>query len=160
MFPESPIAVVKSSTHSAISKELSPFPALPSTRPTAHAVSHNLFQAKRRKNPLLRKLGGNIATLLQSHSAHNRIDCLCHHNINTRRLEFVGLSGLPSHHLVEPVSSRQLRQPPLVQRGRFCVRRDVLEAAERGMCEDVEVLVQLVFGRERLLEQDERGLEV
>jgi hypothetical protein len=40
------------------------------------------------------------------------------------------------------------------------VRRDVLQAGERGMCEYVDVLVRLVFGRERLLQQDERGLEV
>jgi hypothetical protein len=80
-------------------------------------MSHNLFQTKRRKNPLLRKLGGNVAALLQSHSAHNRVDRLRQHNINTRRLKFVCLSGLPPHHLVEPVSSRKLRQPPLVQRG-------------------------------------------
>jgi hypothetical protein len=42
----------------------------------------------------------------------------------------------------------------------FRVRRDVLQAAERGMCEDVKVLVDLIFGRERLLQEDERGLEV
>lgn len=129
-------------------------------RKRSRFLSHNLFQAKRRKDPLLRKLSGNITTLLQSHSTNNRIDRLCQHNVNTRRLESVGLSGLPSHHFVESISSRQLRQSPLVQSGRFCVRRDVLQAGERGMCEYVDVLVRLVFGRERLLQQDERGLEV
>jgi hypothetical protein len=138
-------------------------PAIPSRclqRERTCFVSRYLFQTKRRKNPLLRKLSGNVATFLQSNSAHNRIDRLCQHNVNTRRLESVGLSRLPSHHFVESISSRQLRQPPLVQSGRFCVRRDVLQAGERGMCEYVDVLVRLVFGRERLLQQDERGLEV
>jgi len=125
----------------------------------AHFASR-LFQTKRRKNPLLRKLHGNITTLLQSHSAHNRIDCLRQHNVDTRRLESVGLPGFPSHHLAEPVTSRQLRQSPLIQGGRFCVVRDIFQAAQRGMCEDVDVLVDLVFGRKRLLQQDERGLKV
>ena len=37
---------------------------------------------------------------------------------------------------------------------------DVVEAAQRGVCEDVDVLWCVVFGRERLLEQEEGGLHV
>lgn len=119
-----------------------------------------LFQTQRRKNSLLRNLNRNVATVLQRNGTHDRVDRLREHDILTRRLQPVGLPGLPPHHLLQTIALRQLRHPSLVQRGGLCACGDVLDAVQRGVREDIYVLVRLVFGRERLLCEEERGLNV
>lgn len=42
-----------------------------------------LFQAQRCQDSLLRKLSSNVSTLLQRHSAHDRVNRLSEHNVGT-----------------------------------------------------------------------------
>lgn len=119
-----------------------------------------LFQTQRRENPLLRNLHRNITAFLQRNRTNNGVNRLRQHNFHTGGLQPVALSGLPSHHLVQSIAACQLGQPPLVERALLGMGGDVLNASEGRVGEDVEVVGGVLFGRNGLLQEEKRGLQV